>query len=128
MHSHQRHGSGQASQGEQDENKSQSIINEGYDKLKKQTRIKDIASSVHADHSVLSHKVSFRLNQVDLDRKATHDINNLINKLHRENTKQLVKEERVQEMAIKESIESSLYKIDYLISNYQEEWLKLMYP
>jgi hypothetical protein len=36
--------------------------------------------------SVLSRKVSFRLNQVDLDRKATHDINMIINKLHRDNS------------------------------------------
>ena len=76
---------------------------------------------------MLSHKVSFRLNQVDLDRKATHDINQIINKLHRDNTQKIMVEERIQEKVIRESISSSLLKLDYLSNNYQEQWLKLMF-
>lgn len=87
-----------------------------------------MGSSVHAENSVLSHKVSFRLNQVDLDRKATQDINLLINKLHKENNQQIANEEHVQDQLIKESAAQSLYKVEYLIKNYDEEWLKQTYP
>lgn len=71
--------------------------------------------SIHVTTSILSHKVSFRLDQVDLDRKATQDINVLINKLQIENTKQIEIEERFQEKIIRESVKISCFKIEYLI-------------
>jgi len=83
-----------------------------------------------ADDSILSHKVSFRLNQIDIDidKQPHQEVNNVINKLQSENSRQIGQQEHLQDKMLELSTADNIFKIEYLSCNYSEEWLRLAFP